>query len=74
MLKNFKTPLTLITLIWTSHRLRDCNDLIGGTNLVIVLLLCEGFGEAKVADFGIVLGDQQHIPSSQVSVDEVMIL
>lgn len=42
--------------------------------LVVVLLLSNSFGEAKVADLGIVLRDQKYVPGSQVPVDKVMLL
>lgn len=42
--------------------------------LVVVLLLSNSFGEAKVTDFGIVLRDQQHVPGGKVPVDKVMLL
>lgn len=43
-------------------------------HLVVVLLLCDSFGEAEVTDLGVVLCDQQHVPGSEVSVDKVMLL
>lgn len=42
--------------------------------LVVVLLLSDSFGEAEVADLGVVLCDQQHVPGSKVPVDKVMLL
>ena len=42
--------------------------------LVVVLILSDSFGEAEVADLGVMLCDQQYVPGSEVPVDEVMLL